>query len=105
MILTGQCKEDFDKWFMKNKPEATARLYCPRIKIFEVLPLSMQYGVYVDLLDSVGIIINIRSNYDIWFNIIWHEEIDAGDDSFFDTRLQARKAAIEKANDLYNERN
>jgi hypothetical protein len=62
-MLTGKAKNEFEKWLEKTNFEE-----CPisedysfqpdYIGDFERLPFSMQYGVYVDFFDSVGITIS-----------------------------------------------
>jgi NADH:ubiquinone oxidoreductase subunit 4 (subunit M) len=100
MKLTGKCKEDFEKWRMKQNYDVDA-------PFFYDLKYSMQYGVYVDFFDSLDVFIYI---------IAWETEVG---DFYFkyeiigfwgnhsaslrcETRQEARDAAIEKANELYN---
>ncbi len=109
MKLTGKCKEDFEKWF-QEKSESHYRL----VEWFEALDFNMQYGVYVDFFDIKGVITDIQPfiNYDsnkytdidlFSVNITVLNEVM--EDTFFGeykTRKEARTAAIEKANELYN---
>tara|TARA_R110000764_G_scaffold52161_1_gene113595 strand:+ start:95 stop:487 length:393 start_codon:yes stop_codon:yes gene_type:complete len=100
MKLTGKCKEDFQEWRRKQNYDVDA-------PFFYELNYSMQYGVYVDFFDSVGIYIDI-SFYELNSGIIEFDyTIGAlnvldiyGDD--FKRRPEARTAAIEKANEIYN---
>jgi hypothetical protein len=72
----------------------------------------MQFGVYVDFFDSVGIFIGVNpyayhipntlpsliiSSYD--YEIAWQNGIT---ESSLPTRQEARVKAIEKANSIYN---
>jgi len=98
MKLTGKCKEDFEKWYIKDLVEKELAL-----EEFYNSSDSMQYGVLVDFSDSVGMEICI----DMWesddgtqaytVNIRWEEVSD-----YNDTRQEARTKAIEKANEIYN---
>ena len=98
MKLTGKCKEDFEKWYIKDLVEKELAL-----EEFYNSSDSMQYGVLVDFFDSVGMEICI----DMWesddgtqaytVNIRWEEVSD-----YNDTRQEARTKAIEKANEIYN---
>jgi len=68
------------------------------------LPLSMQYGVYIDFFDSVDICISINGY--VTDTTIYQFQYDiAKDEDVYDavTRQEARAKAIEKANDIYNE--
>jgi hypothetical protein len=119
MKLTGKCKEDFEKQSINNqliKFKKILGLFCVNIYGFWVpfylLPESMQYAVHVDFFDSVGIyplVIPTINAY--WtFKIIKtipvnlietppYKNVDASD---YQTLSEARTAAIEKANEIYN---
>jgi len=122
MKLTGKGKEDFEKWYIihyedqyedcGNTPEEQRGyvelkgfpdgvLWCNG---FYDLPKSMQYGVYVDFFDSVGIDVRVvkglitqKFNYRI-SDITQVLALDFG----LETRHEARTKAIEKANEIYN---
>ena len=102
MEITGKCKAEFEKWFTNSDNHqgfdaeqiALDRKY--RLKVFYQLYPSMQYGVYVDFFDSVGINSSSFSHYEFYKCNL--------DNTLFHTRPEARTAAIEKANELYNER-
>tara|TARA_R110000787_G_scaffold276483_1_gene385429 strand:- start:672 stop:980 length:309 start_codon:yes stop_codon:yes gene_type:complete len=100
MVLTGKCKEEFERWFAKKSKED--QYWYVGYNKFELLPDSMQYGVYVDFFDSVGLFIEIANdNKEIktfWLDIN-DKEID---DVELNSRPEARTTAIEKANELYN---
>jgi hypothetical protein len=117
MELTGKCKEDFEKHSINNqeiKFKKILGLFCVNIYGFWIpfylLPYCMKYGVYVDFFDSLDVFIYI---------IAWETE---GGDFYFkyeiigfwgnhsaslrrDTRQEARDAAIEKADELHNNKN
>jgi hypothetical protein len=101
MTLTGKCKEDFDEWY-KNPLRHKVALY-RSIKYWETFPDSMQYGVYVDWFDSVDtrVIISNYWDYGEYFQVSVNDSIEVNEIS---TRQEARTAAIEKANEIYNER-
>ena len=64
---------------------------------------SEQYGVYVDFFDSVGLMIEIKREPQFGdFYIQINDKVYMRDR--FQLRPEARIAAIEKANEIYNER-
>ncbi|MDX1471877.1 MAG: hypothetical protein R3213_10300, partial [Flavobacteriaceae bacterium] len=85
------------------------------IKAFNELPESMQWGVLVDFFDSVGI--KIYEQFNEINGGVGHRIYEPIPDSYKSkrigeavmltktTRHEARKAAIEKANQIFNERN
>jgi hypothetical protein len=112
MNLTGKCKEEFEKWFTDSDNHkgfdaeqiALDRKY--RLDLFYQLYESMQYGVYEDFFDSVGIYIQI-SFYDFDCNnwqtyLECKESIYDYNETHFVSRQEARIASIEKANEIYN---
>jgi hypothetical protein len=118
MELTGKCKEDFEKWLKENNKDllklSDPSIYFSEIfsmsALFKYLTESMQYGVLEDFFSSVGIDVNIirtstskkiRYTYEIYKQ----EKILHPKFSVYDVRNykpEARDAAIEKANELYN---
>jgi len=58
MRLTGKCEIDFKKWRIAKKDSHLKDWF------FEELMPSMQYGVYVDFFDSVGIRIVIDMDFE-----------------------------------------
>lgn len=99
-MLTGKCKEDFEKWLITEKPldahvEPTSLYY---------LPFSMQYGVYVDFFDSVNVelvvYVEVFDDREFYWTVI--EDGKDNVDGWADTRTEARKKAIKKANEIYN---
>ncbi len=123
MELTGKCKEEFEKWFKatycfmgnmqrEGQQFETDEQFISKFEHFNISPSSMQYGVYVDFFDSVGIgivsntftISNETSyNFDIYHNGGYLSNREALKD-VCKMRSEARTAAIEKANELFNER-
>ena len=108
MILTGKCKEDFEEWMLINNKELlkySEERYSEVIsmsQLFKYLTDSMQYGVLVDFFDSVGLPININC-YGNGFEDEWQYDITTQAEIYnSSTRQEARRQAIEKANEIYN---
>jgi len=115
MELTGKAKEDFEKWYKSEFGLESEFSYEGDLSSyngergFEDLPDSMKYGVHVDWLDSVGVKVVIKSHWmDIdtelfYFLIRWDKGFsNHHSESSNPTRNEARTAAIEKANEIYN---
>lgn len=103
MELTGKCKEDFEKWLNPKYLEDVET--GSGINVFEHVGNEMKYGVFVDFFDSVGIRVSIRnigSSY--WYVINYPNTLGLKDryESKYTERPEARTAAIEKANEIYN---
>ena len=128
MNLTGQCKEDFEEWFLlRKKYHYTANYLLAMegakatmldstemridLKLFICYEPAMQWGVYQDFFDSVGYEIEVkRHSNDKWVFKIYFEQGHYDFTLFkshkfgINTRIKARTAAIERAKDLYNEK-
>jgi hypothetical protein len=114
MKLTGKAIEAFEKWYLLQSDIQDVSIYAGDYNIgleclsdFHSLTPSMQYGVYEDFFDSVGVDVSIRSlesdrfdwrTYEYSKNDITYSEV------FFETRPEARTAAITKASEIYNNR-
>ncbi len=97
MTLTGKCKIDFNEWYKKKQYD---RLILGWIE----LPPSMQWGVYVDFFDSRRILISTSAltlSETYIFDIGINRNVEYWGDNF-KTMNEARTAAIEKANEIYN---
>ncbi len=120
MILTKECKEDFEIWFEDNPSIFTVGMIQDIIplKMFYKLPYSMQYGVYVEFFNNVGIYpVIINEAYSDGVNTLWQVfEYDPGNYDNWSNRSsglygdngdytldEARAASIAKSNELYNE--
>lgn len=117
MELTGKCKEDFKKWYRNsvelpfgwNFNPSGGITVCPELRDFMNLPPSMQYGVYVDFFDSVGIHLEIELKWPdpypwgVNYTINGTKWLPCGIPNHFETRDEARQKAIEKANEIYNQ--
>ena len=79
MNLTGKCKQDFENWYNEEQTYDLGNIY----NGFYSRDLNMQYGVYVDWFDSVGIYVT--------------DKLDG-----YNLRNEARKQYVEQANEIYN---
>lgn len=106
MELTGNTLKDFWVWYLLPKQRKTYKTNSLRggdnvAKIrFLAMSFAERYGVFEDYFDSVGIRISINQHdgtywYDIQSPFFECDEVK--------TRLKARTAAIEKADELRNE--
>ena len=118
MKLTGKCEEDFEKWCLSNDNinedyyvESYTKFTEYRCIDFEELPKSMQYGVYVDFFDSVGLELVVHRSKTKYVSSVYYlikphlqedEEVKCNKKGYSD-RQQAREQAILKANEIYNE--
>ena len=96
MELTGKCKEDFNNWICITVAKCSKNL-CT-FENFYRLNYAAKYGVLVDFFDSVGIDIEIYTTIH-GFDFMIKTNIFKG---YFETRAEARTAAIEKANEIHN---
>lgn len=120
-LLTEKCKDAFEKWY--------SALYTKNLKIlldfkkplsesllnddvrygnkclsdFMKLPFSMQYSVYVDFFDNVGIYLGSEPLYDMsgTFRMTINES-NSIQGIQCSTRQKARTEAIKKANEIFN---
>ena len=107
MELTGKCKEEFEKFYLKDIDIDECEFFNNDtiLSIFYTEKESMQYGVYVDFFDSVEMDIVIeRRRSDLFLFVIYSNCLyGSGFIPDKQSRPKARTAAIEKANELYNE--
>jgi hypothetical protein len=101
MLLTGKCKEDFERYFYK-------RCYDAVFDFSECISDSnstLRNTLIVDWLDSVGIIISVTyCKLSNGFDFLLYSEyyqVSSGTH----TRQQATEKAILKANEIYNNLN
>ena len=103
MKLQGKAKEDFEKWYSENRPtieftineDGETEEYKIWINQFYEHPNSMKYGVFVDFFRE-----RLKFSEFYIFMGVYLKMIN--DPTF--TPNEARTAAIEKANEIYNER-
>jgi len=102
-MLTGKCKEYFEKWFLKQWD-------VKKLEYFYFLTPSMQYGVLIDFFDSVGIRILIDMDFgNFVFNkfvlyIEYKKHCFCNYGMNFKTRQEARTEGVKKANEIYNKK-
>jgi hypothetical protein len=105
MELTGKCKENFNIWFTERHEgdfeylTVGANYHAVHL---ECLRPSMQYGVYVDFFDSVWIYMSINPIENDAYERMYQVYEDENHIISCETRPEARTAAIEKANEIYN---
>ena len=110
-LLTGKCKEDFEKW-LREQDYGDTDGFESRIVIknhltpFSYYPLSMQFGVYQDFFGDVEIDLGNDSKNSFWVFTENEKYFDSRERSYIDIdRLTSRSEAIKKANEIYNELN
>ena len=114
MKLTGKAKEDFEKWLIsQNKNlEPNTPWAVLEVQGFNALKDNRKWGVYVDFFDSVGMILNIGPKWDFsgYLALIemQGEKTTYANKVFegfipFKTISEARKAAVQRANEIYNQ--
>ena len=114
MEITGKCKENFEEWLgsqTRNTGSDIHKWYVTWAK-FHIISDSAKWGVYVDFFDSVGLLIDTEIvwgfdalNLNVYEYTIKHqEELLLLGEGYKETRPKSRTAAIERANELYNER-
>ena len=105
--------EQFEEWFETYKEETD--VFNRAGMHLTDLPFSMQWGVYLEFFDSVGICIDSVWRFDLGFGFILidkyghetHSYYDVKFNSicdaiFWDTRTEAQKEAIKKAFEILN---
>jgi hypothetical protein len=97
--------EQFEYWygvfFIKQYSNRGKLIDGTYVEFFNQLPPSMQWGVYLEFFDSVGIVIEIEA--DRYQNSImgWKYYI-SGSSVFYNTRQEAQTEAIKKAFEILN---
>ena len=114
MTLTGKAKEEFEKWFA-NELERTEQKLTELGRVHVVdefytrITESMQWGVYQDWADSLGHRLDVTVFYDQMLGYVRGYEVKVNDKDIyrggdvFETREEARDAAVEKLNELIND--
>ena len=107
-MLTGKNKEQFEEWFNKNIHDEQERMYY--IEKFYSMHLSMQFGVYVDYYNSIDVRVFIEEEYDTMFQyqrgfnpVVNGTQLHSNGDCFPHIE-EARTKALEKANEIVNEK-
>ena len=102
MKLTEKAKEQFEKWLLDHEMHNQGGYNFDYPKWFSALHPSFQWGVYQDWADSIKFELRVTVNhgsgwYEVLINIpeYWNS---------YPTRQEARNAAIEKLNEIINEK-
>ena len=107
--MTGKNKEQFEKWLTDKHFDSCKKKGCiyPNVDSFYFSVPSMQWGVYLEYFDSIGIMIttdydvNTKNPFYYWIAVDGVTRHDGEQDL---TRQQAQQAALKKANELANEK-
>ena len=111
-MFTGKNKEQFEKWlsewyltWLKVSDESFS--IEQKVKMFSThLPFSMQQGVYLEYLDSVGLIVERQTYYSRM--AIWDYRTDEPseeiliDCTYCENQQEALTEAFKKADELIN---
>ncbi len=126
-LFTGKAEQDFEDWYYDNELiyDVCTKLMddmTGNIQMFYKLPLSMQSGVYMEWLRSVGVIVEVTIDTDnglYVYEIYQKDNYDNGgvtrfyDDSYYlsapfvdnlSDHNTAQTEAIKQAGEIYNER-
>ena len=112
-MLIGKCKKEFEKWLyqwlinnteLHKEPERIQG----HIDEFHLNPFSMQWGVYLEFFDLKGICIELYfagALNPFYFKVFNPEkrQYSSANYSGFLKMEEAQKAAIEKANEIFNQ--
>lgn len=112
MKLTGECLKGFEEWYKKVYLKRFPFFIRPfALILFYIDTPSEQWGVVEEYADSLncyisvwGIIedvINMKAGYDATVSYKGELHFLSGDE-FFNTRQEARNAAVEKFDELVN---
>jgi hypothetical protein len=103
MILTGKCREGFEKWYNSNLGK---KINVGHLSLY-TLSENMVYSVIIDYFDSIGFYIEIQvlkietyPKYSFNMRNINFNMLSQGD--YFKSRQEATEKAIEKANEILN---
>ncbi len=122
-MFTEKNKEDFEKWFynQRNKDmnkiitndlgcgyDGCSDFYLEANDVFDKLPFSMQQGVYLEYLDSVGYVVEYKYNkiiekHQVCLRYDIKKDAPSSFIAFSHTlRQEALKEAFKKADELLN---
>ena len=104
MKLTGKCKEDFEKWQRDEDWFEDTLLFssnATNLELFNKVTNAMKYGVYVGFFceNDIEVRINRQNHLD---GTKYFDSYTNGYLGSWETRPEARRKAIEKANEIYN---
>ena len=100
-LLTGKCKEEFEKWFVKVNI-----LNYRLLSYFYKLEIAMQYGVYKQFFSENGIFIYIK-NFQISDKEVIHEcNVNGSACGFkYDNLDESIMQIVKIANKYFNDKN
>ena len=98
MELTGKCKDDFEEWFLLNN--GLISLSETYLEEFNEYPENMKIGVYVDFFDENKIHLDVVKS--LFSDNLYLSSVNDLEGIHCKTLQEARKAAINKANEIYN---
>lgn len=116
-LITGKNKEQFEEWYLKefhksDKSDNWASYWL--LRFYESM-IEMQIGVYLAYYDSLGLIVDVESDFyndTNTFKWIWHINSNTEWISSihlevppFETRNEAYKEAFKKADQIINAKN
>lgn len=115
MNLKGNCKVDFEKWFIENYKKGSKVTWIDEMfglvylnTPFSTYPKSMKYGMYVEFFESVGLIPVITHGGGHWSFKILRSDVASkiyNKKKPYPTSVgEARTAAIEAICKLYNKK-
>lgn len=101
MELTNKAMELFEEWYLSNIGKLRSRSY-DKLMVYQFydLPLSMQWGVYLEFADSLGYCIStFEDSCSMCWNVYINDEYVSDNPK---TRQEAQIEAVKKLNDLIN---
>lgn len=113
MKLTGKCKKDFEKWLQKDSGlwSSLDEVYSTSLLRFNLMHPSLKWGSYQGFFDSHGLYIQIWAYKDPGEEVFFDcDVLDSkecrliSNTNFSKKRIDSITIAIEKANEIYNER-
>jgi hypothetical protein len=106
MKLTEQCKQDFEEWYMKEYRMLIEKgKMVHSVNAFYNFPNSMKWGVYLLFFELKGIHIWVEPFYTNEIMNGWVGRIPSNAiTDVLDRRGDVCEAAVERANNIYNEK-
>ncbi len=111
MELTGQCKQDFDKWLYT----VYFKEYYQYQMIWQLMSESARNGVYLDWFDSVNIYVSQEVYGSPEFKIKYESSVNVKSEYWWlegsilnpisESRNEATAEALTRANEIYNTKN
>ena len=108
MELTGENKEQFEKWLFTQEYSVTRMIRLALSDFYEWIPFEMKIGVYLAYYDSLDIHITTEPTY--WNQddeLEWAYSVEVnrvGSGTFTESRNEAYKEAFKKADEIVNKK-